>query len=64
MTAKLSCYVQNFVVVNIIEFRWDQDAISIEFELLLKFFLVKLLPAQDFLELLMAEFEDPNGSKS
>ena len=32
-TAQLSCHVQNFVAITILELRWERNEISIEFEL-------------------------------
>ena len=32
-TAQLSCHVQNFVAITVLESRWDWNEISIEFEL-------------------------------
>ena len=32
-TAQLSCHVQNFVVITVLESRWEWNEISIEFEL-------------------------------
>ena len=32
-TAQLSCHVQNFVAITVLEFRWQLNEISIEFEL-------------------------------
>ena len=32
-TAKMSCHVQHFVALIVLESSWEQNAISIEFEL-------------------------------
>ena len=32
-TAQLSCHVQNFVAITVLESRWEWNEISIEFEL-------------------------------
>ena len=32
-TAQLSCHVQNFVAITVLESRWERNVISIEFEL-------------------------------
>ena len=33
MTAQLSCHIQNFVAITVLESRWEWNEISIEFEL-------------------------------
>ena len=33
MTAQVSCHVQNFVVITVLEWRWEWNEISIKFEL-------------------------------
>ena len=32
LTAQLSCYGQNFIAINLLEFGWEQNQISIELE--------------------------------
>ena len=32
-TAQLSCHVQNFVAITVLESRWERNVISIEFQL-------------------------------
>ena len=32
MTAQLSCHVQNFIVITLLQFEWEQNEISMEFE--------------------------------
>ena len=57
-TAQLPCHVQNFVVITVLELRWEWNEISIEFELRWKK-LVKRAPVpQRLYELIIQIFED------
>ena len=33
MTAPMSCHIQNFVAISVLELRWELNKISFEFEL-------------------------------